>query len=137
MQSDQETQRDSPDPRTENDDALTGVAWPLRDGSCVLLDADVAACIPRISFTIFRAGCGLRRPQIAERGRPWGEAERAPLARIIMQAKPGEWVLHVNGDVLDCRRGNMRLVKNRAAAEGRLKHLQDLKDLERARRSEW
>jgi hypothetical protein len=33
------------------------------------------------------------------------------MADLIMKPGPDEYVIHVNGNVLDCRRANMRIVK--------------------------
>lgn len=41
------------------------------------------------------------------------------LGRAVMEARPGERVEAINGDPLDCRRTNLRLVRRRQAAEVR------------------
>lgn len=39
-----------------------------------------------------------------------GKDERLSLPRLITQAKPGQWVWHLNGDPLDVRRHNLKIM---------------------------
>lgn len=43
------------------------------------------------------------------------------MARLIMQAKPGQWVDHINHDTLDNRRQNLRLCSGSQNGANRLK----------------
>ena len=108
--------------------ATAVVRWPLKDGSVVLLDVDVYPHLAR-SCGLYRTSEGSRRVILYERGKGWGKAAVAPLDRILMRAKPGQWVVHLNGDVADCRRCNMRLTRDRQVAGNRRKALEGEREL--------
>lgn len=40
-----------------------------------------------------------------------GNIERTTIHRVLMSANPGEKVIHKNGDRLDNRRGNLKLIR--------------------------
>lgn len=89
-----------------------GCALYLRDGSAVILDAEVyQLLIPRFRF--YRQSMGNRRVMIYERAK-WGvKGKQFCLDRVLMGAGRGEWVRHINGNVADCRFANMVLVRIR------------------------
>jgi hypothetical protein len=94
------------------------VRLPMRPEGSVLVDDDVAAVLARHwrrGWYIHRNYDGLHRPVLVIPQRR-GEAERIRLARLISQAPPHLFPQHLNGDVLDCRRENLRLVVSRGRA---------------------
>lgn len=46
----------------------------------------------------------------------------APIHRLIMNAQPGEFVDHINGDTWDCRRENLRLCTHQQNMQNRKVH---------------
>lgn len=114
--------------RSKSADAGLAVRWPLKDGSGVLLDPDVYAHLAG-KWSLYRQSAGSRRVIVVQRRKPWGKAERAMLDRVIMGAREGQWVVHLNGDVADCRRANMRLTTSRLEAGDRLKNLREMAEL--------
>ncbi len=47
---------------------------------------------------------------ITARIRDGEKEERLSLSRLIAQAKPGQWVWHLNGDPMDVRRDNLKVM---------------------------
>lgn len=89
--------------------------WP--DGF-VIVDEDVAVALSkhcRRGWYIHRNYDGLHRPVLVMPQRRGG-AKRIRLARLITQAPPNLFPQHLNGDVLDCRRVNLRLTASRGEA---------------------
>lgn len=94
------------------------VHLPIRpEGFVVVDDAVAAVLLPylRQLWHIRRKPGGLDRPVLIRRdGTRWGE--QVLLARWIARAPPDRFTQHLNGDVLDCRRANLRLVVSRGEA---------------------
>lgn len=104
--------------QSNSEGAEAVVRWPLKDGSGVLLDPDVYAHLAG-KWSLYRQSAGNRRVVVVERRKPRGKAESAMLDRVIMGAREGQWIVHLNGDVADCRRVNMRLTTSRQEAGDR------------------
>jgi hypothetical protein len=94
------------------------IRLPMRPEGYVLVDEDFARMLARHwrkDWHIRRANSGERRPLlVVPNGKRWGEQAR--LARLVTQAPPHLFPQHINGDVLDCRRSNLRLVMSRGEA---------------------
>lgn len=79
----------------------------LTDGTLTLVDRDVAADLGRVTWWHWRKGrysYGVRVVTI--KGRKYS----FKLHRVVIDAPPGMMVDHINGDGLDNRRANLRLV---------------------------
>jgi hypothetical protein len=89
------------------------VVVPTTQGDALLLDQADAQLLAQ--FTIGRATGGDRRPvvNLPQGSRP----KRPPVARFLCGPMP-TWniVQHINGDVMDCRRSNMRVAQNASEA---------------------
>src|SRR3546814_6172038 len=94
------------------------VHLPMHPDGFVVVDDDFAAALLkdwRRGWRIEAAGLDLPRPVLVIPNRKrWGI--RARLARLVTQAPPHLFPQHINGDVLDCRRKNLRLVVSRGEA---------------------
>jgi len=66
----------------------------------------------RKGWSIRRAADGQHRPELFTPGKS-GWPKRARLARLVTDAPSHLFPQHRNGDVLDCRRANLRLVVSR------------------------
>lgn len=84
----------------------------------VIVDEDFAQVLARHwrqDWSIRRERSGLHRPALVmPNGKRWGD--RVRLARLVTHAPPHLFPQHLNGDVLDCRRSNLRLVVSRGEA---------------------
>lgn len=84
----------------------------------VIVDEDFAQVMARYwrrDWAIRLVPGGLRRPALVmPNGKRWGE--RVRLARLVTRAPLNLFPQHLNGDVLDCRRSNLRLVPIRSEA---------------------
>ncbi|WP_341703840.1 hypothetical protein [Ferrovibrio sp.] len=90
---------------------------PMHPDGFVIVDDDFAAALLkcwRRGWSIRRERQGLQRPELIMPNGGWGQ--RARLARLVTQAPPHRFPQHINGDVLDCRRQNLRLVASRGEA---------------------
>lgn len=94
------------------------VSLPVRPDGFVVVDDDFAQVLARHwrrGWSIRRAIDGQHRPTLViPNGTRWGQ--RVRLARLVTQAPPHLFPKHLNGDVLDCRRANLRLVPIRSEA---------------------
>jgi len=93
---------------------VSGVRIPLPHGLVALIDAADAPLVREYSWHLKTQAA---RPdhiyaQTSMR-LPGGRKKSVLLHRMIMDARPGEVVDHVNGDTLDCRRKNLRLATAR------------------------
>lgn len=79
------------------------VSFPC--GRAVLIDPEDRHLLDQYRFKIVR--CGRAKPKFYVR-----TTANVYLHRIIMVAKPGEYIDHINGNGLDCRRANMRKATN-------------------------
>jgi hypothetical protein len=90
----------------------------MRPEGYVLVDEDFARALARHwrrGWSIRRENTGQNRPSLVmPNGARWGQ--RVRLARLVTQAPPHLFPQHINGDVLDCRRSNLRLVVSRGEA---------------------
>lgn len=87
------------------------------EGFVVVDDAIAVLLLPHLRqlWHIRRKPGGLERPVLIRHdGTRWGE--QVLLARWITRAPPCRFPQHLNGDVLDCRRVNLRLVVSRGEA---------------------
>ena len=73
-----------------------------RKGVEILVDADVAEWLD--GRAVWLSGTGY--PRI------WQDGKRQPLHRLVMDAPKGVPVDHINGDILNCTRANLRLCSN-------------------------
>jgi hypothetical protein len=96
------------------------VCWPMRPDGFVVVDDDFAQVLAghwSRGWSIRRANDGQQRPiLVIPNGTRWGQ--RVRLARLITQSPPHLFPQHRNGDVLDCRKANLRLVGSRGRAGG-------------------
>lgn len=90
----------------------------MQPGGFVIVDEDFARVLAQHwqrDWSIRLVPGGLRRPALVmPNGKRWGE--RVRLARLVTHAPPQLFPQHLNGDVLDCRRANLRLVVSRGEA---------------------
>ena len=98
-------------------------AIQLNRGYEAIVDAEDVALVAQFNWTVLETGglCYARRTiRIGQR------QKTILLHRVIMKAKDGEFVDHINGNGLDCRKENMRIVTksqnniNRKARPNRL-----------------
>lgn len=83
---------------------------PLTRGLVAILDAEDAHHAEGFNWTALSEG----HTHYARRNDTRGGGQRSVLLhRIVMGAKPGQVVDHINGDGLDCRKSNMRLASQR------------------------
>jgi hypothetical protein len=90
----------------------------LNNGECIRVDPDFADWIDRNwrkGWALRRTNGGHRRPELIIPG-PRGGERRYRVARLICNAPPGLFPQHLNGDVMDCRRSNLRLIRSRGEA---------------------
>ncbi|HEX6957766.1 MAG TPA: hypothetical protein VF194_07250 [Ferrovibrio sp.] len=94
------------------------VLIPMEPEDHVIVDEDFAQVLARHwrrGWSIRREPQGLRRPAlIIPNGMRW--KDRVRIARLVTHAPPNRFPQHLNGDVLDCRRANLRLVVSRGEA---------------------
>ena len=87
-------------------------ALPLVDADeCIIVDDKVAKLICRYDWRI--------GPRYNRIGNPRPHAflpKQVYLARLLTDAKKGQFVQHLNGNTLDCRLENLRLVATRGEA---------------------
>jgi len=84
----------------------------------VLIDTDVADWMIRHwrpGWSVRRTSNGNRRPELVIPSLG-GKERRFRLARLICNAPPYLFPQHLNGNVLDCRRVNLRLIRSRGEA---------------------
>ena len=78
-----------------------------------IVDADVAPILAKYHWRA--STTGFPHP-VAEIGNKNGRPKAARLHRLITDASRNRWVIHLNGDPLDCRRANLELTDERARA---------------------
>ncbi len=106
-----------PDDHTDNPDASPIVVVPLRgkhgDGRSFVLDAADWPAIRDTWAGLWSLARSGRRFYVVGRYPPAsaGTADTAHLARWMVGAGPGDTVVFVNGDTLDLRRNNLRLLR--------------------------
>lgn len=81
---------------------------PLTQGLCAVVDAADMAMLSQYKWSC----TGGRHTHAAARD-PFNKGKHVKMHRLIMQAAPGQIVDHVNGDPLDNRRVNLRIVDSR------------------------
>lgn len=80
----------------------------LNRGHVALVSEGDVEKVAGVKWSVLETG-GLKYARRTVR-RPDGKQKTILLHRVIMGAADGEFVDHINGDGLDCRRGNMRIV---------------------------
>jgi hypothetical protein len=88
------------------------VGYPIQASfNAMIVDVDVGALLIEKDATIYEGGRTSSRPKIVKQKRNGNWPKMQAVDRWIMSAKKGEIVFHRNGDLLDCRRENMVVVK--------------------------
>ena len=82
---------------------------PLTKGMVALVDDDVWEWAKQYSWYAETGGDNQTTAYARRRIRENGKARYVYLHRVIMNAKPGQQVDHINNNGLDCRRVNLRL----------------------------
>lgn len=93
-------------------------ALSLKNGEHVIVDDAFADWLVRhwgMGWSVHRGTNGNRRP-ILLLPRPTGEGKAFQLARVVSGAAQRQYPQHLNGNVMDCRHANLRLVKERGEA---------------------
>lgn len=92
----------------------------------VLLDDEDAPILQKHSWHVHDDGSGYLRVKSCVRRKANGKWKDGVIAlylhRVIMHAKRGIIIDHINGNGLDCRRSNLRACKHRANACNRKAH---------------
>ena len=88
------------------------VGYPIQASfNALIVDVDVGALLIEKDATIYDGGRTSSRPKIVKQKRNGNWPKMQAVDRWIMSAKKGEIVFHRNGNLLDCRRENMVVVK--------------------------
>ena len=95
-----------------------GYSLAIRSGGHVLVDAHFADWLLQCwgeRWAVRRDTHGQRRPLLML-PYPAGKWTDYRLARLVSRAPPNLFPKHLNGDVMDCRRANLALVRSRGEA---------------------
>ena len=90
----------------------------LKNGEHVAVDKAFADWLVRhwgMAWSIHRDTAGNRRP-ILVLPMPTGRGKTFRLARLVTGAGKRQYPQHLNGNVMDCRRANIRLIAERGEA---------------------
>lgn len=93
----------------------------LKCGSTIIVDEEDASLVERYTWRL-RNGSGKNKSYVARTGRnAAGRSSTIYLHREIMRAAPGQVIDHINGNTLDMRRQNMRIVSHKENATNQAK----------------
>jgi len=90
-----------------------------RDGAFVMIDRDVAEWLTRMRYRVTipeRRKIGNCRPRVCIKDPKSGTWTNKNLSRVVANPPRRLYVQHLNGDLLDCRRENLRLTGSKAVA---------------------